>query len=406
MKKRKKGFTIIAAVFIVLAMTFLAIATSTFISSDAVIASKNYHSLDAFYIAEAGIQYYLKQLVDDDNWSTPPPPCDREFSGGTFSLVTTDERRSRITVTATGVVTVGANTYTRSIRLTAQAGGLAALASEYVVYYTGGGNSSWNTNVDNNALMNGSVLLNSNLNLGLNDTVSGDAYTAGNITGDTSGITGTIEPNAEMPLEVPTLETSYFGSELAIAATYPPGDKTYSGTQNLSGTTYVNGDITIDNGANITITGTATLVATGKFTIENLATVGDNLTVIIGGKIDVENDLTVGSIGIWYSGQDISIDNNVIIGGKDDYEGSRFITPGDITVKNNCTLDGLFYASGQVSIGNNLDYTGMVMTSYLKSIGENVVMDTGPETLDWNGIGEIVYQEEGGFEIQHWDEVY
>lgn len=402
----QKGFTFIAAIFIVLALVFLAIAFSTYISSHSKLEVVNLHSQNAFRIAESGLELYLRELKQDDDWSTPPPPLTKDFSRGVFSVVTTDESKSRITVTATGVLTVEAKTYTRTIRITARTGGLQSLASEYVVYWSGGGSSSSNTSFQNNAYLGGSVLVNSNLQLDLNVTISGNAYTAGDITGPTFGISGTVEPFAEMPEEIPTLETSCFDSELATAATHPPGNKIYSGTQNLSGTTYVNGDIEIENEANITITGAATLVATGKFIVNNSATVGDNLTVIAGNKIEVKNDLAVGTIGIWYSGEDIEVGNNVTIGGTEDYEGSRFVTPGNITVKNNSTLDGLFYASGQVSVGNNLDYSGMILTGYLKGIGENAILNLAPETLDWNAIGEIIYREENEVVITGWDEVY
>ena len=64
--RNKKGFTLVAAIFILLVMTLLAVTTSTFISSDAVIAVKNYYSQDAFYVASSGMEYYLKQLDDDE----------------------------------------------------------------------------------------------------------------------------------------------------------------------------------------------------------------------------------------------------------------------------------------------------------------------------------------------------
>lgn len=405
----KKGYTLTAAIFILMIMTLLAITTATYISSDAQLATKHHYSQKAFYIASSGLNYYLKQLVDNDDWTALPSLSPQDFSGGVFTLTTTDELKSSIVITSTGTYTVESTTYTRTIRVTAQAGGLHALASEYIVYWSGSGNSSWNTTVQSNVYMGGSVLVNNNLLLDQNTTVSGDAYAAGNITGVTSGVTGTIEANYTMPDQAPTLDTSYFDSQIAVAATYPPGNKTYSGSQVLSGTTYINGDIEIDNSANISVTGAATLVATGKFTINNYATVGNNLTVIINNKIDVKNDLTVGTIGIWYSGVGLEVGNNVTIGGTDNYEGSRFITPGNITVKNNSIIDGLFYASGQVDIGNNLDYSGLILTGYLKEVGDNATMSLAPETLDWNAIEEIVYQEgskEGGIEITSWDEVY
>jgi len=211
-----------------------------------------------------------------------------------------------------------------------------------------------------------------------------------------------------MPDKTPTLNTTYYDQEINTASTYPPGDKEYSSSQTISGVTYVNGDIEIANEAVITVTGTATLVATGKIIVGNETNIGDNLTLIADDIVQVKNDLSIGQSGILYSSTTIEVGNNCSIGGIGTNEGSRFVTPGDLKIGNNSTIYGLFYADKSTEIGNNLDYSGMIITGYLKGVGENAILELGQDVYDWDSLGDVSYGsgEEEGITVINWDEVY
>ncbi|MEE8638343.1 MAG: pilus assembly PilX N-terminal domain-containing protein [Candidatus Margulisiibacteriota bacterium] len=405
----KKGFTLIGAIFIVLVMTLLAITTSTFISSDAVIAVKNYHSQDAFYIASAGVEYYLKQLDGDADWSTPPSQETKSFSGGVLTITTTNEQRNRITFTVTGLVTSGATTYRRGIRSTIQrmGGGLGSIAEDYVLYMGGTGSGTGETNIGNNVTINGSILVDSDVDIGNNTTISGDAQVSGDITGDTTGITGSAESGSTMPEEPPSLESTYYDNELATAATYSPADKEYAGGKTVSGTTYVNGNIVFKQNCTINVTGTATIVATGTILVRNNSTFGDYLHVIAGGLITMENNISIGKYGVWYSSVGFDVGNNEIVGDVGVGEGTAFLTPGDIDFGNNCSFDGFLYAGGTLSLGNNTDFSGLIVAGYVEDIGENSTFDLNPDVIDWDGL--VGFEGTEGQEETHltdWDEVY
>ncbi|MFH1347336.1 MAG: pilus assembly PilX N-terminal domain-containing protein [Candidatus Margulisiibacteriota bacterium] len=408
--ENKKGFTLIAAVFILLVMTLLAITTSTFISSDAVVAVRNYNSLDAFYIASSGMEYYMKLLDDDDDWSTPPADKVKDFSGGTFIIETTNESKNRITLTCTGLITVEGITYSRVIRPTIQrtAGGLSDILNEFVVYW-GGGSGGTGSTIDNNATIVGDLFTNSDLTLGNNVNISGDALSSGLIdAGAGTSATGTMESNVEPPYDPPTLDTTYYDGQIAIAATRPSGNQSYGDTA-FSGTTYVNGDITFNLNANISITGSAIIVATGKVAVKNNVIIGDNLTVIAGGLIDISNNAILGKSGVWYSSTGIQVGNNAAVSDVDVGDGTQFITPGDITFGNNIEYYGFIYCGGDFTqTGNNCYFEGNMIVGGDINVDENTTLILNPDLVDTGDIIGVSGGEAGEetFEVTGWDEVY
>lgn len=399
----------IAAVFILLVMTLLAITTSTFVSSDAVIAVRNYNSMDAFYIASSGIEYYMKLLDNDDDWSSPPGGKVKDFSGGKFIIETTNETKNRITITCTGLLTVEGLTYSRAIRpsLKRTAGGLSDILGEYAVYMGGSGGTG--SVIGNNATITGDIFVNSDLILGNNVDISGDALSTGTIeAGAGTSATGTMESGAVAPYDPPELDTSYYDGLLATAATYPVGNQSYGDTT-FSGTTYVNGDITFNLNANISVTGTAIIVATGKVTVRINVIIGDNLRVIAGGIIDISNNAIIGKNGIWYSSTGIQVGNNAAVSDVDVGQGTQFITPGDVSFGNNIEFYGFLYCGGDfVQTGQNLYFEGNMIVGGDLNVDENTTLVLNDTLVD---PGDIVGVSSGtgsaeSFEVTGWDEVY
>ncbi len=405
----KKGVTLIAAVFIVLVMTLLAITISTYVSSDAVIAVKNYNSLDAFYVAASGVEYYLKQLDGDSDWSSPPSQESKAFSGGVFTIATTDETKNRITFTSTGLVTLAAKTYRRTIRSTVKrtAGGLAEILAEYVVYL--GEGSGEGSAIGNNVSISGDIFVNSDLDIGYNCNISGDAHSTGTIeTGDNTEITGTTESDAEPPYDPPTLESSFYDNQIAIAAASPEGDQSWSGYQDLSGSYYINGNVVFELNANINITGAATIAATGTVLVRNNTTIGDNIMVIADGLITIENNVNLGKDGLWYSSVGFDVGNNAEVGDVNVGEGTIFITPGDILFGNNVEYYGFIYCGGDFTqTGNNFYFEGNIIVGGDINVDNNTTLVLNPDLVE---IDELIGIEAGEgvakVEITEWDEAY
>lgn len=403
----QKGFTLVAAILIAVAMVFLAITISTLVSTDSIISARNYPSQKAFHIAESGVQYYMKQLQDEDDWTAPPPAGTREFGGGVFILATTDEAQNQIIFTSTGMITAGARTYTRTIKSSVRrTGSLGTIAEDYVIYWSGGGDPSNLTEIENNIVINGNSLVNSRVEIGFNTVINGDAYAAGDIDllSPTSSITGTTEPNYDMPDVTPTLETSYYDAQLAIAAAQPPGDWTFKNIT-LSGNYYINGDVAVQSAGSVEITGTATIVATGKVDVANEVAIGKGLTVIAGSDVKMRNLMNIDRDGLWYSSSQIEVGNDLDGGNPGPSEGIHFLSPGDIKVGNNTSFNGLLCANGTMEIGNNLVHAGVILCGYLKGIGNDNQLDKSPEATEWNDVPGIVSPADS-LETVTWEEIY
>ncbi|MBN2057498.1 MAG: hypothetical protein JW782_01705 [Candidatus Saganbacteria bacterium] len=411
MRQLRSGFTLIAAVFIMLIMILLALTLATYISSDAMIASKNYFSQKAFYIASAGMEYYIKQLDDDSDWRTPPAEKSKDFGGGHFVITTTNESVNDIIFYVTGLYTVEGETYRRVIEpmILRSGGGLSAILSEYLVYW--GGGSGMDSEIKNNAVIIGDIFLNTDLTISNNVVISGDAYSTSDIgIGTNVTITGTLEIGVELPSNPPTLDTTPYDNQIAIAAAYPAGNESYN-SQAFTGTTYVNGDVTFNNNANITITGSATIVATGKVTVRQNVSFGDNLTIIAGGKVDIANNVDIGESGLWYSGTEIEVGNNAEVGEVGVGEGTVFITPGDIDFGNNIEYYGFIYCGGDfVQTGNNFYFEGNMIVGGGMVVDNNTTMQLNPDLFSIEDLVGIIGGGGAGsldnIDVTSWDEVY
>ena len=86
----KQGFAFIAAIIIMVLLAVLGTFSLSLSSSDINIAINTERSIEAFYVAEGGLQYYLEQLSNQDSsWRTPPAkPSDKSLGSGTFTITT------------------------------------------------------------------------------------------------------------------------------------------------------------------------------------------------------------------------------------------------------------------------------------------------------------------------------
>jgi predicted acyltransferase (DUF342 family) len=407
--KSKRGFSLIATIFAVLTMTFLAITTSTLIPCDAIVAVKNSKSQDAFFIASSGVEYYIKQLDMDDDWSTPPSIGAKTFSGGCFTVTTTDEAMNQITFTVTGLLTMGATTYSRGLRASVQrvAGGLSDILGEYVLYW--GGEESGTSTLDNNVTVIGDLYTGGTLEVGSGASIEGDVISGEDLDiADGGTVSGTTEENAEAPYGSPSLETTYYDGQLDTALTYPSGNQNYD-SYSFSGITYVNGNVTFNIDAIITITSTATLVATGTVNLKNNVVIGDNFHVIVGNDIDMANNVILGKSGVWYSSTAINVGNNAEVSDVDVGEGTVFITPGDIYFGNNIEYYGLIYAGGDfVQTGNNFYFEGNMIIGGDINVDENTTLVLNSGLVNEEDMVGIVgpSEETAYFDLTNWDEVY
>jgi hypothetical protein len=101
-----KGLSLVAVVIVMLIVASLALVLASFMSSGGIVAITDMQSEQAFYIAHAGMEWYLEQLQGDTNWSNgvPAVKTNQVFGAGTFSVTFSNPTRNAIDIVGTGKV--------------------------------------------------------------------------------------------------------------------------------------------------------------------------------------------------------------------------------------------------------------------------------------------------------------
>jgi len=379
--RKHKGFGLLAAIFIVLVFAVLAVGLVSLLASESRMVVAEYRYSRAFYIAEAGKNFAIQHISTYPAWSVDMGmPLTRSFGNGYFTLSTTDETPGALTLYSTGIITLEGIAYTRAVRLNIERE--SPLGSN--AFFSFG-----NIDIGNNASIEGDVSAIGAVNIGTGCTIS-----------------GSVEAFVDPPEDPPSLDTTYYDGEIATAATTAEGNELYDDTT-LSGTYYVKGDVTFDNGADISITGSAIVVATGNVIVGEEVNFGQNLTVIAGGQVTIDKKVNIGASGLWYSSVGISLVGEVGVGEVVVEKGTVFLTPGDIDFKNNAVFNGLIFAGGKVYFKNNADINGNVVAGSIE-IENNAVISLNADLVGYDSIiglsGSLV--EEGAIKVIEWSEVY
>ena len=105
-----KGLSLVAVVIVMLIVASLALVLAYFMSSGGITAITDMQSEQAFYIGQAGMEWYLEQLQGDSDWSkgnpvVPPVKTNQVFGAGTFSITYSNNSKNAIDIVGTGKVT-------------------------------------------------------------------------------------------------------------------------------------------------------------------------------------------------------------------------------------------------------------------------------------------------------------
>ena len=222
----------------------LALTISLTMSSGSHSAAIDMLSQQTFYIAEAGLEWYIGQLKNDNDWSNPPPVLtNQEFGSGVFSIGYSNAESDSIDVTSTGKITIwDGNNIQRVVSAHVEKGGSRPEFADFAVFY-GGGNGSITTDINRNQTVTGDIFVNGDLNIGRNSTITGNVSATGSIeVGTGTNISGSITENADPSTAQPVLDTAYYDSLISIAAAQAVGDSDFE-AETISGVIYVNGDV-------------------------------------------------------------------------------------------------------------------------------------------------------------------
>jgi len=263
MTMNKKGVSIIAAIGIMLILSLLGIVGVSLLGSLAVSGVDYFQSQKSFYLAEAGLKWYMEQLKNDSNWSdnytvlSPKGPI--TFSGGTFTIAVSNCQVNLIDVVSTGAI---AGYEGETIKRVVSAHVIRVLEPFNYALYVGG---TVNTQGSDNFVVNGSQLQNA--------------------------------------ANLPVVDYSYYSSiaNHVITANYTFAAGTYSGVW------YIEGDVTIDS--NVTINGS--IITTGGINMKN----NSNITVsaslpypalVSNGNFQFQGVTNLKVDGLIYVGADLS----------------------------------------------------------------------------------------------------
>lgn len=350
MTKTSKGNILITFIMIVsLAVTVFSFLY--FITVKLKESGNQVNEMKAFYAADAGINkaiWYLSTATGSGGkgltWRVSSTYEAFDDTGFYISVQNTASS-SEVMIMSTGE----SNGVRKTIYQTVSVGGFP-VAFEYAMYTSSALSLSGNAEIFGDVYVNGNTAFSGNGNVS-----DGMIYHAAgaNVSGHgtwTDGGTPTPVP------PFPTLDTSYYTGEIAVASGVTAGNITYSNnTYNLSGgTVYVKGNVTISG--NTTFTGPGTIVATGTFNMSgNTYTSGGTVNFISGGAIGLSgNTYTTGAV--FYSNTSVAVSGNtrVQVGG--------MLSAGTTSLSGNTNISGLLYSNGIISMSGNPIITGTVVS--------------------------------------------
>ncbi|UCD15791.1 MAG: hypothetical protein JSV34_01720 [Candidatus Omnitrophota bacterium] len=356
-----KGFSLILIVFIIVITAVVIVGGYNFLIFNQLKAvGFNLGGEQALYIAEAGIERTMEYLEDDTNWSdnTGTSVLTEDFGAGSYDIDLTGGSRTKITVTCESVVDAGHKQVSRKIRQQIRR---LPEAFNYALFWEGAGSLDVNQGAVN---VNGGDVF-------TKDTVSSTGAGAINVPdGGTPSITnggfvytaaswtaaGTYTEGTKPDDEpaYPVLDTTFYDDEIITAEAQAAGDLILTGgTYTVSGTTYVNGEITISG---VTVTGSGALVATQKINIKDSTSItpdsGGFIRFISKGDVTIEASTTATGTLV-YARSESEIDNATVTG--------AFISSDKVKLTNGTILTGYIYTS-EASLSDTATINGSVVT--------------------------------------------
>ena len=301
--------------------------------------------LKCFYYAEAGMNkalFYLKTSPTYGGygyrWRTPG--LSEDIGDGNYRIRVRDGSSPfEVLITSTG--NLGSSS--RTLQATCQTYPPTCI---YPVY------SLKKVVMQNGSRISGSILVDDDV------TVSSGAAVVGGVVMVTPGHTvggggnyNTDPPPSPLPA-FPTLDTSYYDTQISIAQGKPSQDRNFSGNTYLFGQTiYVNGSATLWG----TLVGPGEIIATENLTIKQNAAVGSYVNLISRKKIILQKNTDLSSHSLLFGREQVYIESEV------DNDGYlAVLSPNEIYMSSNTFLNGIMHG-GSINFENNAMFYGNVM---------------------------------------------
>jgi len=332
-----------------LLLTALAIVVASFATVMTSLVKKNISDIDyvkCLYYAEAGMAkaiWYLKTATFDggrgSSWRSPSGLTEN-FGDGSYKMIVVDGSAPlQVQITVTGYKGISSRSLQASYYTYPP-------ACNYTVF------STQKTHVLSGSNILGSFFMDNDITIESGARISGGylTITSGHVVSGGGSYALASPPNP--PPTFPVLDSSYYNSQLTLAAAQPYNSKTYSWFTFLNnGSIYVNGNIDISGW----IIGPGDMVATGNLTVHSGAYLSNNINLIANNNLIAENNTSFGDSSVLYS--------NTLINLEDQFNNNNnlsLICPKEIDVGNHAYLSGIIYG-GKILFYDHTTFLGTIM---------------------------------------------
>ncbi len=338
---KHQGNVLLGIMLLLTGLMTVAIALSSAVLSTSIKIQRQYKSLRALTISEAGLNKGLwKVNVPDLTYGTAPGGIlETDLTGGEYRVEISDcpapETNCKY-IKSTGYVPTYANPEaTRVVRVKIN----KATSTSNVSFKFGVQVDNFGTYISNNAKINGSVFSSGPVQMSNNSQITGNVisygktiftswiYGSGKIIGDAkawliSGVNvtgtktqGSYPPDQDMPIKTAELNTTIDAWETEAAnGSVHIGNLTTTGSSNKLGPIKIDGNWTISNNAEVEIMGT--IWVTGNITVGNNAKIfltpsyGNSSGIIIADHKTDRSDSNFGTITVRQGSKISGIDKN------------------------------------------------------------------------------------------------
>lgn len=283
--------------------------------------------VQAYYIAEAGIERVMAQIREDPSWldrwkagvEEEVSAVEGPYAGGQISKVTlhktTKDLGWEIEIVSQGKFMGAQKTLKAKLQYTGPqgiAGGLSLLPDAQGVLDIKG-----NFSLNSPGSARARLLFNGDLVLSGSTDIKADIYASGNVStqGSATKIEGQVHSRVSDLPRFPDLDLSYYRAEAERQGRYYTGNREWEGKSLASGTYYVTGDLTLSG----SYSGQITLVAEGEVEIQ----------------------------------------------ANSSYQGVTLISLGDVRLKGNGSLKGVIISRGSFAPGGSAEVEGAVVAKGL-----------------------------------------
>ncbi len=395
-RRGRRGGTLVLVLGMVVVLGLLGNGLLSAAGGNRTDAVRRQQSLQCFWGAESALALARTKLYTDEAYRNSPGTV-AVTSGLMIAKASVVKAGNTYTVTA-----IGTNTYNRLDRRVQQDftlqqygywddfalfAGPAGIDMAQSVSICGDVYCEGDLRMSQSAVIFESLYCQGDLDMSQSAAIYDEAFIGGSISlGQSSVIYGGSYPFSSpanpyyvVAPTVPTLDSSYYNSFLAIAATSNSG-LNFNNSINLAGTVkYVNGSASLKMSKTLTSTpGGGILVVKNSFDIKQSCQIGPNVTVICGDSFSMGLSTRVGANALIYAGSSISMQQSGIASSK-----ASILTPGDITMRQAAQASGFIYAGGSLDMSQSVVIQGLVYAGDDADLSQSVMIIYSKAVLPW-----------------------